>query len=164
MIRIVAGNAEIGRRGFDREPQALPPRVAHHFQALLAGKMHHIKVCAGNFRQIKRSLNRKCLGIGRMCELPIGERSVLLLLQFLARLVDQGAGFAMDTRDSIRAERSNHTETRQQHVVGYRFHNPRHARHIEFERSDAVFGRISRNFADLLVGENLRVENRVDVA
>ena len=52
----------------------------------------------------------------------------------------------------------------QQNVVGHRLHDARHARHIELERADAELLGVAWNFLDLLLGEDLRVEDGVDVA
>src|SRR4051794_37756573 len=42
-VRIVAGNAEIGAGGLDRELRTFAPRRLYHFKSLFAGKMHDIE-------------------------------------------------------------------------------------------------------------------------
>ena len=103
-VGIVARDAEIGRRGLDREAQSLSPGIAHHFESLAARKVHHVEMCAGDLRQVERGLDCKRLGIRRMRKLPVGQGAFLLLLQLVTRTIDQGAGFTMNASDRISAE------------------------------------------------------------
>ncbi len=126
--------------------------------------MHDVEMRAGDFGKIKSCLDREGLGVSGMRELPIRQCAFLLLLELLARLIDQRARLAVNAGDRIGAEGRHRAEAVQQHVIGDRFHDPEHARHVELERTDAELLRIARDLADLLLGEDLRMEDGIDVA
>ena len=97
--------------------------------------------------------------------LPVGQRACRACVrQFLAGGVDQRAGFAVNAGDRVGSERGDRPEAVQQHVVGHRLHDARHAGHVELERADAELLGVAGNFLDLLFGEDLRMEDRIDVA
>src|SRR5436190_7663768 len=97
--------------------------------------------------------------------LPIRESSFRLArLELVARPIDQGSGLAMNASDGIGPKGSDGAKAVQENIVRYRLHDAGYAGHIELERADAVLLGIAGNFLDLLLGKNLRVENRIDVA
>ena len=164
-IGIVAGDAEIGRRRFHGETHALPARIAHHFEALTARQMHDIEMCAGHLGEIERGLDRQRFGDRAGCaNSQSASVPSFFLLQFLSRLVDQDAGLAMNAGDRVGPKRRDGAKAIQQHVIGDRFHDARHSRHVELERADAELLGVKRDFGNLLFGENLRVKHRIDVA
>src|SRR5262249_56481411 len=115
--------------------------------------------------EVKRRLNRERFRHCGMCILPIRESSFRLArLELAARSIDQGSGLAMNASDGIGPKGSDGAKAVQENIVRHRLHDAGYAGHIEFERADAVLLRIAGNFLDLLLGKNLRVENRIDVA
>ncbi len=85
-------------------------------------------------------------------------------LELVARRVDQRAGLAVHARDRVGTERGDLAEALQQDLVGDRLHDAGHARHVELERADAELLGVARQLGDLLLGEDLRMKHRVDVA
>ena len=84
--------------------------------------------------------------------------------EVLARAVDERAGLAMHAHDRVRSERRHRLEALEQDVVSHRFDDARHPGHVELERPDAEFLGVAGDFLDLLLGEDLRMEDGVDVA
>ncbi len=70
----------------------------------------------------------------------------------------------MHAGDGVGPERRDRPEAVQQDVVGDRLHDAGHAGHVELERADAELLGVAGNFLDLLLGEDLRMEDRIDVA
>ena len=64
--------------------------------------MHDVEMRIRDLRQIQSRLDRQCLGVSRVRELPVGEGAFLFLLQLFAGRIDQYAGFAMHAGDRIR--------------------------------------------------------------
>ena len=120
---------------------------------------------SGDFGKIERGLDRKRFRNRRMRIFPVGQRPLRLAhLELVARAIDQRAGFAMNAGDRVRTERSDRAKAVQENVIGHRFDDARHPRHVELEGADAVLFGIAGNFLDLLLGENLRMKDRVDIA
>ena len=84
--------------------------------------------------------------------------------KLLPRPVDQRAGFAVHAHHRVRPERGDFLETVEQDVIRDRLYDPRHARHVELERTDTELLGVTGNFLDLLLGEDLRMKDGVDVA
>jgi hypothetical protein len=96
---------------------------------------------------------------------PVGQRTFRLAgSKFLTGPVDQRAGFAVHAHDRIRSERCDLAEALQQHIVGHRLHDPGHSGHVELERPDPELLGIAGYLLDLLLGEDLRVKHRIDIA
>ena len=110
--------------------------------------------------QIERGLDCQRLCIRRVCKLPVRQRTLLLLLQLVAGLIDQRAGFAMNAGDRIRPQSCDGAKAVQEHVVRDRLHDARHSRHVELERADAEVLGVARDLGNLLFGEDLRVEHQ----
>ena len=120
---------------------------------------------SGDFRQIERGLDGERLGNRRVRIFPVLQRAFGLAgLQLVASGIDQRAGFAVNAGDRVGPERRNRAEAVQQNVVGHRFHDAWHARHVELERADAELLGVAGNFLDLFFREDLRMENRVHIA
>ena len=164
-VGIEAVDAEIRRRCLDGEMQAGAARGAHHLEALMAGEVDDVEMRAGDLREIERGLDGERLGDrGCASSQSFSVPSGLRVLQLVARRIDQRAGFAVDAGDRIGPERGDSAEAVQQHVVTDRLHDAGHARHVELERADAELLGVARDFLDLLFREDLRMEDRVDVA
>ena len=127
--------------------------------------MHHVEVHRRELGQIGRGADRQRLGDGRVRALPIGERALGFARdELVARPLDQRPGLAMHAGDDVGADRCRLLEAREENVVGDGLHDAGDAGHVKLERTDAVLARIVRHFGDLLLGEYLQVEDRVDVA
>ena len=70
----------------------------------------------------------------------------------------------MHAGDDVGADRCRLLEAREENVVGDGLHDAGDAGHVKLERTDAVLARIVRHFGDLLLGEDLQMEDRIDVA
>src|SRR5262249_13746980 len=94
-----------------------------------------------------------------------GESAVgLAREEVVARALDQRSGLAMHAGDDVTADRCRLLEPGEENVVGDGIDDAGDAGHVELERAHAVLARIVRHFGDLLLGEDLQVEDGVDVA
>ena len=78
-----------------------------------------------------------------------------------SRARNQRSVLAMHAGYDISTELSDLSESFQQDIVRYGVHDARKTAHIELERADTVLLRVIRHFRDLLVGEYLRMEDRI---
>src|SRR5271166_4703840 len=164
-VWVTTVDAEIRRRCFYGETHACAASGANDLKPVPAGQMDDIKVRSRNLREIKRGLNREGFCYCGMRLLPIGEVALgLAQLELVTCPVDQSAGLAMNARNRILPQRCDRAKAVQENVIAHRFHDTGDAGHVELEGANAELLRIAGNFFDLLLGEDLWVENRIDVA
>jgi hypothetical protein len=110
-VRIAAVDPQIRRSGLNRKSKPAAARSAHDFKPLSARQVNDIEMGARDTGEINRGLNCERLSDSRVRILPVRQCTLgLVRLEFVARPIDQRAGFAVNAGDGIRSKRCDRAE------------------------------------------------------